>query len=241
MEAGTVAPRRHHRVEDDRRHRGLAAERYGERAAARFKRDGEWHERLLRRARPDRLRDRPRADRSRPRSPATGSRCCARPASSGRTRTSRSPPPAPSSSRSTRPTRRGVRVGGRQLRVARDRLRGRRAGGEDRRRPRQAARSSSTSSSIDAAGDVGRRDLARRAARARPRPRRRRDRGAPRAVKPDDPYTIIYTSGTTGPPKGCVLTHGNYRSVMHMCEESTSSRRARSSTSSCRSRTPTRC
>src|SRR4051794_19725823 len=31
------------------------------------------------------------------------------------------------------------------------------------------------------------------------------------AVKPDDPYTIIYTSGTTGPHKGCVLTHGNYR------------------------------
>ena len=39
------------------------------------------------------------------------------------------------------------------------------------------------------------------------------------AVKPEDPYTIIYTSGTTGPPKGCVLTHGNYRSVTRMCEE----------------------
>ena len=39
------------------------------------------------------------------------------------------------------------------------------------------------------------------------------------AVKPEDPYTIIYTSGTTGPPKGCVLTHGNYRSVVTMCEE----------------------
>src|SRR3954449_8006182 len=38
------------------------------------------------------------------------------------------------------------------------------------------------------------------------------------AVKPEDPYTIIYTSGTTGPPKGCVLTHGNYRSVTRMCE-----------------------
>src|SRR3954449_13043095 len=38
-------------------------------------------------------------------------------------------------------------------------------------------------------------------------------------VKPDDPYTFIYTSGTTGPPKGCVLTHGNYRSVTRMCEE----------------------
>jgi long-chain acyl-CoA synthetase len=39
------------------------------------------------------------------------------------------------------------------------------------------------------------------------------------AVAPADPYTIIYTSGTTGPPKGCVLTHGNYRSVTRMCEE----------------------
>src|SRR4051794_29454040 len=39
------------------------------------------------------------------------------------------------------------------------------------------------------------------------------------AVKPADPYTIIYTSGTTGPPKGCVLTHENYRSVTRMCEE----------------------
>src|SRR5829696_7900182 len=34
------------------------------------------------------------------------------------------------------------------------------------------------------------------------------------AVKPGDPYTFIYTSGTTGPPKGCVLTHGNYREVL---------------------------
>jgi long-chain acyl-CoA synthetase len=39
------------------------------------------------------------------------------------------------------------------------------------------------------------------------------------AVTPEDAYTIIYTSGTTGPPKGCVLTHGNYRSVTRMCEE----------------------
>jgi long-chain acyl-CoA synthetase len=40
-----------------------------------------------------------------------------------------------------------------------------------------------------------------------------------RAVTPEDPYTFIYTSGTTGPPKGCVLSHGNYRSVLSMCEE----------------------
>jgi long-chain acyl-CoA synthetase len=34
------------------------------------------------------------------------------------------------------------------------------------------------------------------------------------AVTKDDPYTFIYTSGTTGPPKGCVLTHGNYRAIV---------------------------
>ena len=37
------------------------------------------------------------------------------------------------------------------------------------------------------------------------------------AVGPEDPFTFIYTSGTTGPPKGCVLTHGNYRGVLDMC------------------------
>src|SRR3954469_18934845 len=39
------------------------------------------------------------------------------------------------------------------------------------------------------------------------------------AVTPGDVYTIIYTSGTTGPPKGCVLSHHNYRQVVNMCEE----------------------
>jgi long-chain acyl-CoA synthetase len=38
------------------------------------------------------------------------------------------------------------------------------------------------------------------------------------AVEPDQPFTFIYTSGTTGPPKGCVITHGNYRQVLNMCE-----------------------
>jgi long-chain acyl-CoA synthetase len=49
---------------------------------------------------------------------------------------------------------------------------------------------------------------------------RRRDpellRARTEAVRPEDPFTFIYTSGTTGPPKGCVLSHGNYRSVLDM-------------------------
>src|SRR5262245_59492324 len=37
-----------------------------------------------------------------------------------------------------------------------------------------------------------------------------------RSVTPDDICTLIYTSGTTGPPKGCVISHGNYRSMVTM-------------------------
>ena len=33
------------------------------------------------------------------------------------------------------------------------------------------------------------------------------------AVSPEDDCLYIYTSGTTGPPKGCVLTHANYRAI----------------------------
>jgi long-chain acyl-CoA synthetase len=36
------------------------------------------------------------------------------------------------------------------------------------------------------------------------------------SVTPDDICTFIYTSGTTGPPKGCVISHGNYRSMVDM-------------------------
>jgi long-chain acyl-CoA synthetase len=39
------------------------------------------------------------------------------------------------------------------------------------------------------------------------------------AVKPEDAFTFIYTSGTTGPPKGCVLTHGNYAAIVDMVGE----------------------
>ena len=40
-----------------------------------------------------------------------------------------------------------------------------------------------------------------------------------RAVAPDDLATIIYTSGTTGPPKGCMVSHGNWTSTIGMYEE----------------------
>jgi long-chain acyl-CoA synthetase len=33
------------------------------------------------------------------------------------------------------------------------------------------------------------------------------------AVSPEDDCLYIYTSGTTGPPKGCVLSHANYRAI----------------------------
>ena len=39
------------------------------------------------------------------------------------------------------------------------------------------------------------------------------------SVGPDDICTFIYTSGTTGPPKGCVISHGNYRAMLDMVVE----------------------
>ncbi len=70
---------------------------------------------------------------------------------------------------------------------------------------------------IDPAGDVAD-AIALDDLRARGRTRSGEElRARWSAVTPDDPYTFIYTSGTTGPPKGCVLTHGNYRDVMNMC------------------------
>ncbi len=55
--------------------------------------------------------------------------------------------------------------------------------------------------------------------RARGRRRDEQDLQARRAgVRPEDPFTFIYTSGTTGPPKGCVLSHGNYSAIIEMVE-----------------------
>jgi long-chain acyl-CoA synthetase len=39
------------------------------------------------------------------------------------------------------------------------------------------------------------------------------------SVTPSDICTFIYTSGTTGPPKGCVISHGNYRAMLDMVNE----------------------
>ncbi len=39
------------------------------------------------------------------------------------------------------------------------------------------------------------------------------------SVTPDDICTFIYTSGTTGPPKGCVISHGNYRAMLDMTQD----------------------
>jgi long-chain acyl-CoA synthetase len=56
--------------------------------------------------------------------------------------------------------------------------------------------------------------------RARGRTRSAEELQARRAaVRPDEPFTFIYTSGTTGPPKGCVLTHGNYAAMVQMVIE----------------------
>jgi long-chain acyl-CoA synthetase len=39
------------------------------------------------------------------------------------------------------------------------------------------------------------------------------------AVTSEDICTFIYTSGTTGPPKGCIISHGNYRSMLDMVNQ----------------------
>ncbi len=38
------------------------------------------------------------------------------------------------------------------------------------------------------------------------------------AVEPTDLCKIVYTSGTTGPPKGCMISHGNYRAMLDMAD-----------------------
>lgn len=64
----------------------------------------------------------------------------------------------------------------------------------------------------DAAGAV---PLAALRERGRTRPEAEL-RARTAAVPGELPLKFIYTSGTTGPPKGCVLTHDNYRTVLDM-------------------------
>ena len=242
MEAGTAPPTTGSKTIADLMPR--AAEHTATSVALRHKVDGEWHDVTFAEVGEIVSRDRPRPDR--PGHPARRARLACSPTRA------RNGPTAPSrlsgAGGGRRPDlpdqlARGVRVGRRELRVGRRHLRGRRAGREDRRRPRARCPPCATIIVIDPAGDIGRRGRARRAARARPRARRRASSSArTAAVGPEDPFTFIYTSGTTGPPKGCVLTHGNYRVVLTMVEVGgLRSTRTRSSTSSCRSPTPSRC
>jgi long-chain acyl-CoA synthetase len=46
-------------------------------------------------------------------------------------------------------------------------------------------------------------------------------KGLYEAVTSEDICTFIYTSGTTGPPKGCVISHSNYRAMLDMVNETT--------------------
>ncbi len=40
------------------------------------------------------------------------------------------------------------------------------------------------------------------------------------SIDADDLFTLVYTSGTTGAPKGCMLTHGNFRAGLDAMDES---------------------
>ena len=44
-------------------------------------------------------------------------------------------------------------------------------------------------------------------------------RAAYSKVTKEDICKIVYTSGTTGPPKGCVISHGNYRAMLDMADQ----------------------
>ncbi len=44
-------------------------------------------------------------------------------------------------------------------------------------------------------------------------------RDASAAISEDDLFTYIYTSGTTGPPKGCMLRHRNYYSMVAVVDD----------------------
>ena len=220
MEAGTADRRHVDGVEDDRRPaRPCGASSTPTTSPPATRSTARGSDVTFARGRRDRPRDRPRPDR--PRHPARRARLHPVPtrAPEWTYATSRSPAPAPSSCRSTRRTRPRSASGSRATpSPSRVVCEDADAGGEDRRRPRAPAgpahdrrhrpggrRRPTPSRSTRSASAAASRDPAELEARAA-------------AVAPDDPFTFIYTSGTTGPPKGCVLTHGNYRRMLDMCE-----------------------
>ena len=106
-----------------------------------------------------------------------------------------------------------------QLRVGRDHLRGRKPDREDPGGPRERLPLLRFIITIDGDGEIADAILLDEI-RARGRAVDEADLVERRdSVGPEDGYTFIYTSGTTGPPKGCVLLHRNYRSVLDMINE----------------------
>ena len=111
-------------------------------------------------------------------------------------------------------SRRGVPVRARALRVAGGLRGGRRAAGQGPRGrgrlPRPGARDRHGPGDAELGDAISLEQLRERGARPR---RLRVARRATRRSAPDDICLYIYTSGTTGPPKGCLLSHGNYRAI----------------------------
>ena len=223
---------------------GLAAERYGDRVAVRHKADGEWRDVSYAEVGEIVVGDRPRADRPRHRAGRPRGVLCTHPARVDVRRLRRSRAPArvvvpiyPTNS----PEECEWVAGNSEARaiVCED--------------AEQVAKIRAVRDQLPALETIIVIDPCRATAddaipldelreRGRGARRRRARASAPRPSSREEPYTFIYTSGTTGPPKGCVLTHGNYRAVAdHVRAATQSSTRATSSTSSSRSRTRSRC
>ena len=103
---------------------------------------------------------------------------------------------------------------GRALRVARDLRRGRRAAREDPRGPRRPPELEFIIVLDPSGADLGDDAISLDQLRERGRGREAAEwESRYSAITPDDYCLYIYTSGTTGPPKGCLLTHANYRAI----------------------------
>ena len=217
MEAGTTTARRD-RVEDDRRPaaaRGRAATATTSPSATSATARGTTS--------PSRevgeivARDRARPDRPRHRSPATASASSPTRAPSGPTATSAiTQRRRASSCRSTRRTRPRSASGSRATPsavaiICEDAD----AGREDRRGPRRACPRLRTSI-VDRPRRATRRTRSRSTSCARAAAARDRAELDARAATPSSPTTRSRSStrpARPGPPKGCVLTHGNYRAI----------------------------